>query len=232
MQLLSKGNPKISKSQKGAFDHYDYRGLTLYPDAVLCPGSKAAGCMPECLKGQGRGKRDSVTEARQAKADFFYSDPVGFLAQLKGELESFRDSCKRSGKRPAVRLNVLQDIAWEGYGVPQAFPDIAFMDYTKQARRLSLAAAPINYHLIFSWSGRHQYQKQCEIALRTDAPIAVVFRGGLPAEYLGRPVIDGDVSDIANAFAVGRVVGLRAKGTSYRDTSGFVIDNPDLIMAA
>jgi len=245
MKLLDTtgGNPKLGKTARGGFDHgfgavesaavtrARVAGLSLYPDSVLCAGSKAAGCMDDCLKGQGRGQMDSVTEARQAKADWFYSDPYAFMVQLKGELESFRDTCKRSGAMPFVRLNVLSDIDWENYNVPQAFPELVFYDYTKRAARLG--NTPDNYRLIFSYSGRAQYAGQVSRALKTLAPVAVVFRGGLPAHFLGRRVMDGDASDIANFRAVGQIVGLRAKGTSARDNqNGFIIDNPELLAVA
>lgn len=230
MKLLDTtgGNPKLAKTQNAA--PFRYAGLSLYPDAVLCPGSKAAQCMAECLRGQGRGQFDSVTEARQRKADWFYSDPVGFLAQLKGELENFRDLCKRKGERGAVRLNVLSDVTWEGYGVPQAFPELLFVDYTKQARRLE---NPVdNYRLIFSYSGAPGYRAQNRRALRTNAPVAVVFRGGFPRVFLGRHVVDGDKDDIANAFHTGAIVGLTPKGSARHDQTGFVVDNPELIARA
>jgi len=245
MRLLDTtgGNPKLGKTTRAGFDHgfseikgaavsrARVAGLSLYPDAVLCAGSKAAGCMADCLKEQGRGKMDSVAEARQAKADWFYSDPVGFFTQLKGELENFRDTCRRSGVMPFVRLNVLSDVDWETYHVPQAFPEITFYDYTKRASRL--CKTPDNYRLIFSYSGRAQYARQVERAWRTGLPVAVVFRGGLPAQFRGRPVIDGDASDIANFRAIGKIVGLRAKGTSARDNqNGFIVDNPELVAIA
>ena len=82
MRLLDTtgGNPKLGKTARGGFDHgfgeveraavtrARVAGLSLYPDSVLCAGSKAAGCMDDCLKGQGRGQMDSVTEARDRKS--------------------------------------------------------------------------------------------------------------------------------------------------------------------
>ena len=244
MKLLDTtgGNPKLGKTTRAGFDHgfgeiegaavsrARVAGLSLHPDPVLCAGSKAAGCMPECLRNQGRGKMDSVTGARQARADWFYSDPVAFLTQLKGELENFRDTCRRSEVLPFVRLNVLSDVEWEKYGVPQAFPEILFYDYTKLSARL--CKTPDNYRLIFSYSGRPQYARQVSRAMATGLPVAVVFRGGLPAQFLGRRVIDGDRSDILNYRAAGKIVGLRAKGTAARDRSGFVIDNPEMLAVA
>lgn len=227
MRLLDTrgANPKLKKTSDAA--PFRYAGLSLYPDPVLCPGSKAAGCMAECLRAQGRGQIYSVTDARQARADWFYSDPVAFLQQLDRELQNFVALNARQGTRGAVRLNVLSDVRWEDYGVPQKYPELLFVDYTKQARRLG--RTPGNYQLIFSYSGRDQYRNQNRVALRWGGPVAVVFRGGLPGYYLGRPVRDGDRDDIANAYQTGCIVGLTAKGTAARDRSGFVVDNPDAL---
>ena len=97
------------------------------------------------------------------------------------------------------------------------------MDYTKLPKRLG--KTPANYHLIFSYSDRPQYEKQVKVAEETDAPIAVVFKNGMPAEYRGRPVIDGDRSDILNALVGPVVIGLKAKGPAKNDTTGFVVDS-------
>jgi hypothetical protein len=227
MQLLDTrgANPKLKKT--GAAAPFRYAGLSLYPDAELCPGSKAAGCLETCLAEQGRGRFNNVREARQNKKAFFREDRAAFLDQLHRELFNFTKLCDRTGERGAVRLNVLSDFRWETLGIPQAHPDLLFVDYTKRVARLG--KTPDNYRLIFSYSGRTQYRKQFAKALKTSLPIAVVFRGGLPAKFLGRPVIDGDRDDIANAYATGQIVGLSAKGSARHDRTGFVIDNPDLI---
>jgi hypothetical protein len=58
----------------------------------------------------------------------------------------------------------------------------------------------------------------------------VVFRtpsrrkGPLPVTWFDREVIDGDVHDFRFLDPQGVVVGLRAKGTAIRDTSGFVAE--------
>ena len=186
--------------------------------------------MADCLAEQGRGRFASVRDARQNKAEFFHTDRPGFLDQLRRELLNFERVCERSGERGAVRLNVLSDVAWEKLGIPQAFPRLLFVDYTKCVTRVE--KTPDNYRLIFSYSGRPQYRNQNRRAFLTGAPVAVVFRGGFPRKFRGRPVIDGDRDDIANAFATGQIVALTPKGSAARDRSGFVIDNPDLIGAA
>ena len=230
MQLLDTrgANPKLKKT--GAAAPFRYAGLSLYPDAELCPASKAAGCAETCLADQGRGRFNNVREARQNKTAFFRENRAAFVDQLHRELSNFEKLCARTGERGAVRLNVLSDVRWELSGIPQAHPDLLFVDYTKRAARLG--KTPDNYRLIFSYSGRSQHRKQFAKAIKTSLPIAVVFRGGLPAKFLGRPVIDGDRDDIANAYATGQIVGLTAKGSARHDHGGFVVDNPDLIGSA
>ena len=230
MQLLDTrgANPKLKKT--GAAAPFRYAGLSLYPDNILCAGAKAAGCMVPCLVEQGRGVFPNVREARQTKAQFFHDDQAAFLDQLHRELNNFAKLCHRNGERGAVRLNVFSDVCWERYGIPQAHPELLFVDYCKEVGRLG--KTPENYKLIFSYSGRRQYHNQNRRAFRTNYPVAVVFRGGLPRMFRGRLVIDGDRDDIANAYAIGQIVGLRAKGSARQDCSGFVVDNPDLIGSA
>lgn len=235
MQLLDTrgANPKLKKTAERGdlFGAFRYAGLSLYPDAELCPASKAAGCAETCLADQGRGRFDNVREARQRKAAFFREDRAAFLDQLHRELFNFKKLCEREETRGVVRLNVLSDIRYEMLGIPQAHPELLFIDYTKRAARLG--KTPDNYRLIFSYSGRPQHRKQFAKAIKTSLPIAVVFRGGLPAKFLGRRVIDGDRSDYLNATeGTGCVVGLTAKGSARHDRGGFVIDNPDLIGCA
>ena len=47
------GNPKVRKS--GISEAIRMASLTMHPDTVLCAGSKAAGCMDDCLKLSGLG---------------------------------------------------------------------------------------------------------------------------------------------------------------------------------
>ena len=226
----SGGNTKIAKTNKGAA--YRVASLSLMPDRILCPGSKAAGCFEGCLKSAGRGRFDNVAAGRQWRADLWHGDRGQFLERLSRELSAFIKTCNRAGLKPAARLNVLSDIAWEkaegGY-IPELFPEIYFYDYTKRAARLN--KTPGNYRLMFSYSGRAQYAAQVSAALRTGVPVAVVFRDEFPAEFLGRPVIDGDASDLINSKAGPVIIGLKAKGPLAKaDKSGFVID-ADLIPA-
>ena len=204
--------------------------LSMLPDRIICAGSKAAGCMDACLKEAGLAAvYDSVNIARQAKTDYWHSDQAGFLAQLRRELANFKKLCDKQGMQGVVRLNVLSDIPFEKHGIPQQFPELFFYDYTKQAYRLG--KTPANYRLMFSYSDRPQYRGQVAAALPTGVPIAVVFKNAMPSEYLGRRVINGDLSDLDNVMAGPVVVGLTAKGPALRDGSGFVVDGNMILRA-
>ncbi|MGA0395480.1 MAG: GP88 family protein [Rhodospirillales bacterium] len=223
MKLLDTngGNTKLKKTS-GSMAVYRVAGLSLFPDDKLCPSRHIAGCAESCLESAGRGRMRNVIAGRQKKAQWFRKDQAGFLAQLRKELANFEKTCQRQGVKPAVRLNVLSDVQWERLGIPQEFPNTLFYDYSKLAVRLG--KTPENYRLMFSYSGKKEYKKQVQKALKSNVPISAVFRGPMPSEFLGRPVIDGDESDLFNLFAGPVVVGLRAKGKAKTDQSDFVID--------
>jgi hypothetical protein len=124
--------------------------------------------------------------------------------------------------------------------VMEAFPDVAFMDYTKRPNRRDL---PPNYRLTFSRSESNA--EQCVEAIRNGMNVAVVFKthkyAPLPSFWMiGRyalPVIDGDEHDFRYQDYDDRdhriIVGLRAKGRALTDSTGFAL-NPhhDLCEAA
>jgi len=228
-------NTKVKKTQKKPNSHFTkpirMASLSMMPDHIICAGSKAAGCMDACLKEAGLAAvYDSVNISRQAKTDYWHADQTGFLDQLTRELRNFKKLCDKQNVQGVVRLNVLSDIPFETHDIPQQFPDLFFYDYTKRAIRLG--ETPDNYRLMFSYSDRPQYQKQVAAALPSGVPIAVVFKNSMPREYLGRPVIDGDLSDLDNVTAGPVVVGLTAKGPALHDDSGFVVDGNMIVRLA
>ena len=204
----------------------------MMPDHIICAGSKAANCMDLCLKDAGLAAvYDSVNISRQAKTDYWHADQAGFLAQLTRELSNFQKNvCEKKNVQGVVRLNTISDIPWEEHDIPQKFPDLFFYDYTKQAKRLG--NTPDNYRLMFSYSDRPQYRNQVAAALPSGVPIAVVFKNSIPSEYLGRSVIDGDLSDLDNVMAGPVVIGLTAKGPALHDDSGFVVDGNMIVRVA
>ena len=238
MRLLNTtaSNTKIKKTQNKPNNYFGkpvrMASLSLLPNNIICPGSKAANCMDACLKEAGRAQYNRhINIARQKKTDYWHADQAGFLAQLTRELTNFQKNvCDKQNVQGVVRLNVLSDIPFEKHGIPQEFPELFFYDYTKLAIRLG--NTPDNYRLMFSYSDRHQYQKQVAAALPSGVPIAVVFKNAMPSEYLGRRVIDGDLSDLDNVMAGPVVVGLTAKGPALNDQSGFVVDGNIILRAA
>ena len=228
MKLLdtSGGNTKLRKTD-GSTAEYRVAGLSMMPDDILCPYRNVAGCKDDCLVEAGRGAMSNVRAGRQRKTDLWHLDPEAFKAQLRKELGNFDKLCKRQGIKGAVRLNVLSDIPWEHHGIPQEFPDLYFYDYTKNSSRLG--KTPKNYDLMFSYSKAPDYQKFVVKALRTEVPVSVVFKNGMPKSFMGRRVIDGDASDLVNVKAGPVVIGLKFKGSKDKANDDFVVDASNLI---
>jgi hypothetical protein len=223
-KLLSRdSNTKLIKTAKNK--PIVLAGLSLMPTPVLCPSSKNAECFEPCLKNSGLAAvYKSVNESRQRKSDYYLQDQEAFLTQLRRELFNLEKYARKHDKKAVVRLNVLSDVAWETHNIPQEFPNIFMYDYTKRADRLG--KTPANYKLMFSYSAAPKYKTQVDIALKTNTPITVVFKNGLPSAFLGREVIDGDKSDLDNLKALGKIVGLRAKGNLAKQSlSPFIIDS-------
>jgi len=226
MKLIDTGlsNTKIKKTQQHSnpFDRpFRLSSLSLYPNDAICAGSILARCREACLRHAGRGTFGNVIEGRQKKTDLFMKDRDRFLDIYTRELENFQKLCDKDNIQAVHRGNVISDISWEKYGIPQLFPRMFFYDYTKIAHRLG--RTPKNYQLMFSYSGVPEYQNQVRRALKTNVPISAVFNGPFPDRFLGREVIDGDQSDLVNLNAGAVVIGLIAKGPAKHDHSGFVI---------
>jgi hypothetical protein len=146
--------------------------------------------------------------------------PGTFLALLRGDLAWLEHVALKQGLKPACRMNITSDIAWETVDdLLDGFPEIEFYDYTKVRGR----RPPPNYSLTFSRSEKNGTLVEPTLGLQQN--VAVVFRGPtLPASYLGYPVIDGDSDDCRFLDPRPVVVGLRAKGTKAKnDSSGFVL---------
>ena len=225
-QLLSTGNPKTLKGEKQGYMTYI---LHLSPSDMsgvmnTCPKA-TAGCRAACLNTAGRGgmfKKGETTnviqEARKRNTRWFKADRKGFLEALASDIEKAIRQAKRKGLTPVFRLNGTSDISWEKYGIIEQFPNVQFYDYTKVPGR-KVAHLP-NYHLTFSAAdGNH---KDVERAVNEGMNVTVVF-DRVPNEYMGRPVYDGDESDLRFLDPKDVIVGLRAKGKAKKDTSGFVV---------
>ena len=239
MKLLSTGNPKVLKGMAQGYMTYI---LHLAPATLsgynVC-AKATQGCIAACLNTAGRGgmfKKGETTnviqKARIRKTELFFEDRVQFMALLVKDIELAIKQSIRMKLFPVVRLNGTSDIAWEKYEVARngitysnifaAFPDLEFYDYTKiLGRKINHIE---NYSLTFSAADGND--ADVAKAMQQGYNIATVFgikkTLPMPETYMGRPVFNGDDSDLRFLDPHGVVVGLYAKGKAKKDTSGFV----------
>jgi hypothetical protein len=224
MKLLSKNNTKILKGEKIGVLTY---GLSLAPAKLngkvnLCLYA-SAGCRAACLYTSGHGAFSNVKAARMKKTMAFINAQPDFLLQLEQDIQAAIKTAKRKGMRCAIRLNVLSDVAWHEMIDFTKYPDVQFYDYTPNTPRMVSylqGKLPVNYHLTFS--RKENNQAAVEVIASMGGNVAVVF-DTLPDTYLGRPVVNGDDTDVRFLDGKGVVVGLKAKGQGKKDTTNFVV---------
>lgn len=239
MKLLSTGNPKVLKGVKSGYMTYI---LHLAPADLsgkeVCP-KRTTGCTNACLNMAGRGgmfKRgestNAIQQARIRKTKLFFENRNEFMALLVKDIELAIKQSARLGLIPVFRLNGTSDLSWEKYEVQvgnmrfvnifEAFPNIQFYDYSKVLGR-KVSGIP-NYHLTFSAADGND--ADVLKAIQQGYNIATVFglkkTQEMPESYLGRPVFNGDESDLRFLDPKGVIVGLYAKGKAKKDTTGFV----------
>ena len=198
-----------------------------------CPMAKIAQCDKACLNTAGRGAFSSVQTARVNKTIWFFEERQTFMQQLVVDIKRVIRKAQSKGLVPLIRLNGTSDIRWETVGfsdidgteyvnIFEAFPDVTFYDYTKDANRKDL---PANYDLTFSYSGVQGFQPFVQIAIAKGMRMAVVFRKeqDIPNTFKGISVVSGDKSDVRHLDDDGVIVGLYAKGKAKLDTTGFVV---------
>jgi hypothetical protein len=186
---------------------------------------------------------NAARESRKLKAQLFMQSRGDYMNRLARDIIKLDAQAARDGLQLCVRLNGSTDIVWERVSfqidartakalrlpeyvgrvmtLPQMFPAIQFVEYTKNPTRLG--KAPRNLDLTLSYSGANA--RACVDALLAGHNVAMVFHGGLPASFAGFPVIDGDKHDLRHLDAKGGfIVGLSPKGRkAKRDASGFVV---------
>lgn len=237
-----KSNTKTLKSDTKSLDYLTY-SLSLAPAKAsgfnLCPAASNH-CISSCIFTSGLAGvyPRTIQPARIAKARMLRMHKNAFIDRLWSELASAQRVAARKGRKLAVRLNVFSDVVWEKEfpSLFTNFPDVIFYDYTKIFNRMvrfTLGQLPPNYHLTFSWSGKNK--EQCEDILSRWANVAVPFHvkrsKPLPSTFLGRPVLDGDLTDLRFLDTIdipdksqhGCIIGLRAKGRGRKDESSFVV---------
>lgn len=211
------GNLKLQHSGRDMVAAY---GLTLAPSdlsGIWNTCRYATKCRDACLGSSGNGRYATTQRGRVWKTQFLGEDPVAFLRCLAGDIDAIPVSVwEAHGFTVSFRLNVLSDLPWETLApwILQRLTGrgIKVYDYTKwpSARRDRSVSDAIGYYLVDSVSERHSD----EDIKALDRPVVVfdVRRGApLPCTYLGRPVIDADVSDARFLDPAGTVRGLRYK---------------------
>lgn len=236
-ELLGDGdsNTKLAKSDLlSEFFGYLTWGLSLSPanesGYQMCPSS-TAGCRAACLYHQGRAIMfKMVNVGRIARTIAFKEHFDWFETRLRFEIERCVRKTNEVGMKVALRLNVVSDVLWEKVTpwVFEDFPDIQLYEYSKHYKRMVAfceGKLPPNLHLTFSRAETRESERQSLDILGRNGNVAVVFRGAdFPPLWNGYPVTDGDLTDLRFLDPPGHVIALRAKGTSFRDESGFVVD--------
>jgi hypothetical protein len=167
---------------------------------------------------------NAIQQARLRKTKMFFENREQFLADLVADIKLGIKQAEKKNMVPAFRLNGTSDLSWEKYEVAdgknifQMFPDVQFYDYTKVLGRKTGDIK--NYHLTFSNADGNL--NDVLAAKQAGLNIAAVFKE-VPATYMGRPVINGDETDLRFLDPKGVIVGLKAKGKAKKDTTGFVI---------
>lgn len=219
-KLLTLSQPKIDKSNRYS-DVFRTAILHLAPSNLsgvnLCPYA-TKGCIEACLNTSGRGKFDSIQQARIIKSLHFIQNREGFLLQLHFEILAFINKCKASNKLPAIRLNGTSDIRWE-HELNLSQYDAQFYDYTKWP--INQRGVIDNYHLTYS-ANENLSNNELVQCLNNKVNIAMVFKNELPQTYLNYKVIDGTKHDLRFLDPKGVVVGLLALGRAKNDNTGFV----------
>lgn len=186
---------------------------------------------------------NATRESRKLKAQLFMRNRADYMNRLVRDIVKLDAKAKREGLKLCVRLNGSTDIVWErirfaldqktirALGLPgdtrpsatilELFPEIQFVEYTKNPKRLY--GRPANLDLTLSYSAENSVD--CVNALLAGENVAIVFHGGLPESFAGFPVINGDLHDLRHIDAKGGyIVGLSPKGRkAQNDTSGFVV---------
>ena len=229
-KLLGSSTYKMEKSQK-----YKYLSeiLHLAPSNIggvnICANASPV-CIKLCLNTSGRGQMTSVQKSRLNKKYYFLADRLKFLNHLDREIKLSYARASRKGFKYTVRLNGTSDLPFERYKLENGLnlmennPNVQFIDYTKVTNRLDKKnKIPKNYSLTYSQAENNL--KDVKQVLKTKYNIATVFRKKLPKKWLGRKVINGDLSDLRHLEDGKKIiVGLIAKGRAIKNFNGFVQD--------
>lgn len=228
MNLLSvSSNAKTSKSDE-LYPNTLTAILYLAPHTLGGHGNVCAdateGCRQTCLYTAGRGKFNTVQQARVKRTSLFFTDLALFKKSLVEDLKYFQAYCKEHNLQGYVRLNGTSDIDWQKIKMSstetifELYSNLTFYDYTKNVKRVSKYK---NYSLTFSYSESVTITT-VKSKLKQNTNVAVVF-DKIPSKWNGLEVIDGDLSDLRPKDKQQVIVGLKAKGLARTVKTDFVI---------
>lgn len=226
--IFTVDNVKTIKGQKKGF----LTGIIYFAPAKLstvnvCPMSEKAGCAKPCLYTAGQGRYSNVQAARLRKTLLYHLNPELFYAMCERDIIRLKRKADKYDYTLALRFNGTSDIAWYKTPLYQAAVKHGAIvyDYTKIVKHIE--QAPAGYHYTLSYSEYNPYYAGMVKEAMVKYPsvnVAVVFRDNLPDTFLGRPVVNGDETDLRFLDDSGVIVGLKAKGKAKKDYTGFVID--------
>lgn len=197
------------------------------------------GCRAACLGNSGHlgisgGCASRAMLARYVMLRMF---PCDFWLLVDYEIGLAKKRVARCGKTLVCRINGTSDldVVTEAYvgdeSILSRHPDVMFQDYTKRplVRSGWRTTAP-NYYLVRSATERDDRAMFDEHEGNIVVPVNLPRGAALPATFMGRPVIDGDVHDLRCAdtprgdrgnYAVLVRVKKRTDGKRL-DTHGFI----------
>jgi len=229
-KLLSPGatNAKTAKNEIKTFILYLMPYNQNSEGKQLCPHA-SKGCAAACLVSAGRGSFSNVIKARVNKTEVFIKNKLAFLNKLADEITQETSKAKKGGYKVAFRLNGTSDVDFvymlKKYGfldIETLQPHAVFYDYTKNIKKAIRYKTHPNYTVTFSRSESNSLN--CQTAIRHGVNVAAVFNE-LPKVWRGVEVVDGDKSDLQMLKYNGVILGLKAKGSARKDTTGFTILN-------
>lgn len=228
-KLLSDGvtNAKTKKNLRPT------KILYMYPDKIdgkeMCPYA-SKGCRMSCLFTAGRGNFPNVKQARLERTKFYVNHRQEFYDQLQKEIVAF---ARKKGE-VAVRLNGTSDqplvetlIIAQMRRIPN---NVVFYDYTKNHKKAGVRILPSGHKYVVTFSySENSSETQIVEMLNKGSHVAVVF-DEIPKTWRGYPVVDGDErDDLMIDLKEPTIIGLKAKGSARKDTSGFVIKTKELV---
>lgn len=193
----------------------------------LCPFA-TQGCMTSCLYTAGRaGIFPAVNAARRERTRDYVENREAFMVSCRKSIAKLVRRAAKLNLIPCVRVNGTSDLPQLALALAAEFPDVVMYDYSKIPQPWKRTRA--NYSITFSLSESNMADAMDAIEHGINVAVAFHVKRGkpLPTTFMGREVIDGDVSDLRfldkkSADGKGLIVGLRSKGRAKKDTTGFV----------